>query len=300
MSDLYQIKPGQVRANTNQIIYLDPAAIVTSPYQIRETYSDLDQLADSLLSEGQQIPIRVWFTPTSLENGATCTDGNRSYIIYCHDGNRRLAAFRVAQLKDPSNVYLSRGIKALVIAEISSEPEAIINQYALNNTSRSFNALEEAKICEKLLHAGYTQTEIGQRLGKSQQWVRYTLDLLTYSEDVKNLIRNGQLSSTLAAQLIKETSDKHELEEKIIKTAQKNGKVTKSKLSGVDGRSRKAKSDKSTSRVPTLDEIENQQLELPQAVRLLFETTTKIRSINNYELEVVVPKSVWHALEDLL
>lgn len=292
---MQELKPGQLRPNGSTVIYLDPQYVVTSPYQARETYTDLEQLSDSILSEGQQIPIRVWLTPTSIDNGATATDGSRTYIIYCHDGNRRLRAFLLAQEKDPNSAMLSKGIRAIVIPEISSETEALISQYTLNNTGRDFNALEEATICNKLIKAGFTHAEVADKLGKSAPWVTNTVKILTYSDKVKDLIRNGQLSASLAVQLIKKTDDKAELEQILVDASEEHDKITMSKLTGKDKRTKK---DKIPTRKAAPDNVD--KLTLSQTVKLFLESTHSIASVTSHELQIIVPKSLYHRLETIM
>lgn len=292
---MFALKPGQIRPNGTTVIHFDPTAIETSPYQARETYPDLDELAESILSEGQQIPIRLWLTATSLDNGATLTDGNKYYIAYCHDGNRRLRAFRLAQEKDPNNVMIAKGIKAIIIPEISSETEALISQYTLNNTGRSFDPLEEAMICKKLSKAGFNNSEIASKLGKSPVWVGDTLKLLTYSDEVKDMIRSGQLSASLAISQLKQTDDKQELENTLVEAAKVHGKVTKSKLTGVDNRGKKTKIK------PTEVSLDNiDRLTLHQAIDMMIDQSHSITSISEHELGITVPKVLFNRIQEIL
>lgn len=292
---MFALKPGQIRPTGSTVIYFDPTAIETSPYQARESYPDLDELAESILSEGQQIPIRLWLTATSLDNGATITDGNKYYIAYCHDGNRRLRAFRLALEKDPNNVMIAKGIKAIIIPEISSETEALISQYTLNNTGRAFDPLEEAMICKKLSKAGFNNSEIASKLGKSPVWVGDTLKLLTYSDEVKQMIRDGQLSASLAISQLKKTDDKQELENTLVEAAKVHGKVTKSKLTGVDNRGKKAKIK------PTEVSPDNvNRLTLQQAITMLIDQSHSITSVSEHELGITVPKVLFGRIQDIL
>lgn len=294
---MLELKPGQIRPTGTAIIHVDPEAVLTSPYQARETYSDLDQLADSLLSEGQQIPIRIWFTPSN-QDVSTATDGNRTYRIFCHDGNRRLAAFKMALEKDPSSILLSKGIKAVVIPEIGNEADALISQYTLNNTSRSFNAIEEATIVSKLIKAGYTQQEAGDKLGKSQQWVANTMKLLTYSDSVKQLIKDDQLSASLAISMLREAEDKEELENQIVESASNGQKVTRSRLTGID--KRKTKGKKKPKATQALLNTDTDDLSLSDAVQALLKTTRSIKAVSDTEISIIVPTELWGKLEELL
>lgn len=292
---MFELKPGQIRPNGTTVIYFDVDTIETSPFQARESYPDLDQLSDSILQEGQQIPIRLWLTPTSLENGATVTDGNKFYIPYCHDGNRRLRAFKLAKEKDPNNVMISKGIKTIIIPEISNETDALISQYSLNNTGRAFDALEEAAICQKLIKAGFKQAEVAVKLGRSPIWVSDTLKLLTYGDEVKTMIREGQLSASLAISELKKTDDKQELEETLVEAAKVHSKVTKSKLTGIDNRTKKAKVKPSEVSNDNTD-----RLTLHQALNLMMETSHSITSVTEHEISITVSKSLLGRIQDIL
>ena len=292
---MFELKPGQIRPNGTTVICFDPTVIKTSPYQARESYPDLDQLAESILAEGQQIPIRVWLTATSVDNGATLTDGNKYYIAYCHDGNRRLRAFKLAQGKDPNNLLIAKGIKTIIIPEISSETEALISQYTLNNTGRAFDPLEEAIICKKLGKAGFKNSEIAIKLGKQPNWVSDILKLLTYSDEVKDMIRAGQLSASLAISQLKETNDKQELESTLVEAAKVHTKVTKSKLTGVDKRTKKSKVKPAEVNPDNTD-----RLTLQQALTIMLDQSHSITSISEHELSITVPKVLLGRIQDIL
>lgn len=65
---------------------------------------------------------------------------------------------------------------------------------------------------------GYTQEELGKRVGKSREHVANTLRLLSLPENVQKLVENGTLSAGQARPLITvESNDIDKLVDKIVK-----------------------------------------------------------------------------------
>ena len=83
----------------------------------------------------------------------------------------------------------------------ANEADRIFDQ-GLDNSGRPFKDLEQARNWKKLTDLGWDQADIAKRAGISQGRVSQILSLLKLPESTKKMITLGQVSPSLAAQVV--------------------------------------------------------------------------------------------------
>ncbi|TVR09079.1 MAG: ParB/RepB/Spo0J family partition protein [Salinarimonadaceae bacterium] len=135
--------------------------------------SDLDDLATSIRERGVIQPIVVRPIPNLAD----------AYEIIA--GERRWRAAQRAGLHDVPIVVLD-------VDDRTSLEFAIVE----NVQRADLNPIEEAGGYERLMaEFGYSQTDLGQIIGKSRSHVANTLRLLKLPESVRKLLENGELTA---------------------------------------------------------------------------------------------------------
>lgn len=136
---------------------------------------DVTELANSLRSLGQQLPIIV-------EPGV----GGRFTVF---DGNRRLAAARAIGLTH---------LLAIPRQTAMTDVQRILRQVGMHATIRGFDPIAEAKAIEYLMFADdgphMDRTEIARALSKSDTWVKGRIDLLQLAPDEQLSVAKGTMT----------------------------------------------------------------------------------------------------------
>jgi len=145
--------------------------ILPNPYQPRKEFDEvsLKELANSIIEHGVFTPILV-----------KPMDSN--YVLIA--GERRLRAAKMAGLETiPS-----------IIQDFTDEQ--MMELSLLENIQREdLTAIEEAKSYEQLINKlGYTQEQLGQRIGKSREHVTNILRLLKLPKEVQQKVANKTLT----------------------------------------------------------------------------------------------------------
>jgi ParB family chromosome partitioning protein len=176
---LAAILPGGESLEDLQLIDID--AIEPNPYQPRKKFSEqeLRELAESIKANGLLQPIIVRQISED------------KYQIVA--GERRWRACRIAGL---------RKIPAIVKDLEDSE---MLQLALIENLQREdLNPVEEALAYKQLIEKfGFTQSEIAQIVGKDRATVTNTLRLLSLSEKVLEMLRDGKISEGHARVLLR-------------------------------------------------------------------------------------------------
>ncbi len=155
------------------------ADIKPNPYQPREIFDEdkLRELADSIKEHGVFTPVLVRRAPDGYELVA---------------GERRVKAAEMAGLTE---------IPAIIV-DFDDDQMAEIS--LLENIQReNLTAIEEAKGYKTLIdRRGYTQEELGKRVGKSREHIANTMRLLILPESVQKMVEEGTLSAGQVRPLI--------------------------------------------------------------------------------------------------
>jgi ParB family chromosome partitioning protein len=161
------------------LLMLPVEAIERNPNQPRKRFEEakLEELAASIREHGIVEPILVR------------RDGGRYRILA---GERRWRAAQRAGLKEVPAVLRE-----------ATEREAFELALVENLQRADLNAIEEAEAYEVLLGAhGLTQERIAERVGKERSTVANALRLLKLPEDVRDLVRGGELDMGHARALL--------------------------------------------------------------------------------------------------
>lgn len=157
---------------------LSPSNLCPSPYQPRKVFDEVEllELASSIKRNGVLQPLLV-----------RELDGEVYEIIA---GERRWRA------------AIKAGIDQVpaIIKSITDE-EAMIIAFVENLQREDLTALEEAEGLEKLSEK-MGQEEIAQMIGKSRSYVANILRLNKLPEEIKELLRKGEISAGIARSLI--------------------------------------------------------------------------------------------------
>lgn len=154
-------------------------AIEPSPYQARQEFSDLDDLAESMRTHGFTSRLRVRPHPGIPD---------RYQLVY---GERRLRAARMAGL-------------TIVPCDVAPHSDADLREIGLieNLQRQDLAALEEARAFRVMLDdAGYSIRSLAERIGKSKGYIQNKLDLLRAPADVQAMV-NRQADTQSAALVI--------------------------------------------------------------------------------------------------
>jgi ParB family chromosome partitioning protein len=161
------------------LLLLPVEAIERNPNQPRKRFEEakLEELAASIREHGVVEPILVR------------KDGARYRILA---GERRWRAAQRAGLKEVPAVLRE-----------ASEREAFELALVENLQRADLNAIEEAEAYEVLLEShGLTQERLAERVGKERSTVANALRLLKLPEDVRDLVRGGELDMGHARALL--------------------------------------------------------------------------------------------------
>jgi ParB family chromosome partitioning protein len=121
--------------------------------------------------------------------------GDRAIVV---DGHCRLAAVRVS---------IARGceikrLPCLPEARGTSAAERALMLLTANN-GLPLSALEQAAVCKRLVAFGWTETEIGARIGRTRQHVANLLDLAASPDAIREAVAGGAVSAREAVLLVR-------------------------------------------------------------------------------------------------
>lgn len=156
---------GAAQGNKGRAVLTVQLDEVISKEQVRKRFTKLDELANSLKTEGQQSPIIV-----SPKN----TDGK--YVI--QKGERRWRASQLAGLAT---------IDILVNDKSQNALEATAGELVENIQREDLTPMEIATGLKRFIEAGWKQKDIAERLGKNLSYISSHLSLLQLPECVANL-----------------------------------------------------------------------------------------------------------------
>ena len=182
-------------STSKDIVEINLDEIRSNPYQPRKTFDDetLKELSDSIKEHGVFQPIIVKKSIKGYELVA---------------GERRTKAARIA------------GLTTIPAIIRDFDDEEMMEIALLENIQReNLNPIEEAQAYESIINAtGMTQDVIAKKFGKSRTYITNMLGLLKLPDETKELVKNGDLSSSHARTLSKleNTDDINKLAKKII------------------------------------------------------------------------------------
>lgn len=153
-------------------VYQIPLNEIESKRQVRVRFENIEELAESFRSEGQQTPITV-------------TGPNSVGIYTILRGERRWQAAKLAGFET---------IDALISNKDQNKSDIVAGQLVENIQRENLTALEIAQSIQELSEARWSNRKIGQRLGKSESYVSMHLSLNKLPDKIKNLNYKGYVS----------------------------------------------------------------------------------------------------------
>ncbi|MFK0238712.1 ParB/RepB/Spo0J family partition protein [Streptomyces vinaceus] len=160
-------------------------ALAHNPFNLREDLTELDELAQSLISRGQLQPLAVATRMAFMEAHPGQTDGlgRAPYVVI--DGNRRLAAAQLAGLKT-MHIHVNDAL--------SASAADILESALIANVHRVDVApMDQARALQELVDVHGSQAQVAKRLGKTAAWVSQRLTLLNLTPALQEKVDTGEL-----------------------------------------------------------------------------------------------------------
>ncbi|MEV6574412.1 ParB/RepB/Spo0J family partition protein [Streptomyces sp. NPDC051577] len=160
-------------------------ALAHNPFNLREDLTELDELAQSLVSRGQLQPLAVATRMAFMEAHPGQTDGlgRAPYVVI--DGNRRLAAAQLAGLKT-MHIHVNDAL--------SASAADILESALIANVHRVDVApMDQARALQELVDVHGSQAQVAKRLGKTPAWVSQRLSLLNLTPSLQEKVETGEL-----------------------------------------------------------------------------------------------------------
>jgi len=165
-----------------ELVYLELNQIKASHLQPRKNFSkkNLEELADSIKAQGLLQPILV--RPLEAE------PGNYELIA----GERRLRAAKIAGLN-----------KVPALVKTATEQDSLALSLLENLQREDLNPIEEGKGLQRLIQEfGWSQEEIGKKIGKDRSTIANTLRLLKLPEEIQAELEKGEITPGHARALL--------------------------------------------------------------------------------------------------
>lgn len=165
----------------NSIFWIELEKIKPNPFQPRREFDEarLRDLADSIRQYGVLQPLTVSRIEVSTEDGGMTTE----YELIA--GERRLRAAKLAGIE-----------QVPVIIRVGDDNMAKLELAIIENLQREdLNAVERARAFMRLAEEfKFTHGQIGQKVGKSREYVSNTLRLLALPQEILDALSEGKIS----------------------------------------------------------------------------------------------------------
>lgn len=166
---------------SNSIFFIDTDKIHPNPYQPRREFEEgpLKDLSESIRQYGVLQPLVVSRVEKDTEDGGLVTE----YELIA--GERRLRASKLAGLPQVPAI-IRVGDDSMMKLEI-----AIIE----NLQREDLNAIERARAFARLVEEfKFTHAQVGQKVGKSREYVSNSLRLLTMPQELLDALSSGKIN----------------------------------------------------------------------------------------------------------
>ena len=195
------------------------AIIVEEGFNVRLDMGDIDSLAQSMATIGQQVPII-----------ATKVRGEDKFKLTA--GHRRLAAIKLANEKYGANIT-----QVNVMGASGDEKHRVLTMLLDGEGAKKLTPSEMASGFKRLKDEhGMKPQEIGKAIGLSQAQVYNILAINKAPEVIQKMVEEGEISVSLVNEIQRTTKDSEE-QIKLAKEAVENAK-----LEAPEGKKKKATS----------------------------------------------------------
>lgn len=177
----------ELASKRTAVIWLDPKILKIEPnlnardLNSPEALAHIDWLADSIAESGVKKPLEVF---------------SKKGEVYVSDGHcRLLAVLKCLDLGVPIPsvpcVQEGRGV---------NDVDRILNQN-LSNSGLRLTALEEGHNIKRAVALGLSVSDIARKLSRSVSYVGQMLEFQAAPAEIHNMVKAGEVSPTLAAQI---------------------------------------------------------------------------------------------------
>ncbi|MPZ26145.1 MAG: hypothetical protein GEV12_06765 [Micromonosporaceae bacterium] len=166
--------------------------IAPHPANFRTTLADLDELAESITTQGVTSPLEVMPADRVAAAWPRHAEALAGYAWVLLSGHRRLAAARQAFAgeQDPTVPVLVRR------DSICEDPVKQLDVIATDDSAhRPFNPIEQARAFQAAADAGRSQRQIAEQYGCAQGHVSRRLSLLRVPEEIQQAVQTGRLGA---------------------------------------------------------------------------------------------------------
>jgi len=202
-------------AGRSEIYYLPLDAIAVDPdFNVRTDTAELREhiatIAASIKAGGFLSTRPMTVRLDAKQGKAVLVDG------HCRYAAAKMAVADGAELKAVPCLSEGRGVS----------PEDRTLMLLTANSGLPLTGLEQAEAVKRLLAFGWSDAEIGRRIGRTRQHVANLLELAAAPIGIKKHVVNGTLSATAAVKLIRDEGAGAEAKlERVKATAAASGKV---------------------------------------------------------------------------
>lgn len=158
--------------------------IVRDGFNVRTDLGNVDELAYSILENGQTVPGRV----------DILQDGNFLLV----DGHRRHKALQILADMGHEPLFL-----AVVNSNKTTEEQRILQMFTTQD-NKPLAPHEVAELIQRLINIGYNQSEVAKKIGKTPAYISQMLSYASESPIIKNHVKSGKLSVSTAVKLQKD------------------------------------------------------------------------------------------------
>lgn len=213
-----------VRANTkrDKEAYQIPLekVFVMKDFNGRTVFTGIDELAESILKNGQENP------------GTVIVLNNGTFAIT--KGERRFRALKLLEEKG----HGKQVFKAFLSERNVTLDELYFSELSTQHVSHLLPQ-EIGGMLQKLLSMNYTQGQIAAKIGRSPKYVSDMIAFCREDKEVKDLVTDGKITVTTVMKARKEIKNKAERTEVIKAAAQSGKKVTARDVTKEDPRENK-------------------------------------------------------------
>jgi ParB family chromosome partitioning protein len=176
--------------NSSKVLFLQVNQLQPNPFQPRSKIVEdekFQELVQSVKTHGVLEPLLVVETPAGI------------HIIA---GERRWRAAKKNHLEK------------IPVHMVKTSPKGMLEMAIIENVQRvNLSSLERAQALKRLLSEfNYTQEELGQRLGKSRQYVQCSLMMLDLPDPIKDGLNKGLITEGHARAILGAGSEKDMME----------------------------------------------------------------------------------------
>jgi ParB-like chromosome segregation protein Spo0J len=213
----------------------------------------LTALAASMIENGfyDSKPIAV---SVASENGKN--------VLYVEDGHRRRAAALIAVEKGAP----IETVPVVVMPRSTSEVERLVHMVHSNNDGEKFTPLELGIIVQRMEKFGLNEGEIAAKLSMTTTYVRHLQTLMSAPATIREAVKAGEISATLAIETVQEHKD---AAEEVFKEAREEAKKTGKRVTGKTVKAAAAKRKKPTKAELAEKALKQQKKHGPEAFDLL-------------------------------